>query len=293
VNPPFSGNLDMASRLRALEGAFSQAEQRIVNLLAQDPQRVAQLSVTELAKLAATSTATVVRTSRRLGFEGYPALRLALAAQPLQLSTQPPAPLVADISDGDSAQQILSKLLAFEVEAATATVALLTDTVLTDAIVALSQARRIDIYGVGASALVAEDFCQKLRRIGVFCQFYRHADDALVSACQLTAQDVALAISHSGDTAEVIAALHQARQSGATTLALTANPRSALARKAHLLLLTSGRELGFRAAAMASRTSQLLLIDCLFIGITQRFPFARETLQKTHDIVRDRRSKKL
>jgi len=287
----FSGGLGLEARLRALQGSFSQAEQRVISLIADDPQRIAHLSVTELAKQAATSTATVVRASRRLGFDGYPALRLGLAAALPRDETQPPSPLVADITELDSPQQILQKLLAFEVEGATATAELIDSGGLEQAINALSHARRIDVYGVGASALVAQDFCQKLRRIGIACQTYGSGDESLVSACLLTSMDVALAISHSGETSEAVDALQQAKNAGAFTLAITAGARSTLARKADCVLLTSGRELGFRAAAMASRTSQLLIIDCLFIGVTQRLPAAREALQRTHDVVAARRRK--
>ncbi|MFD3249483.1 MurR/RpiR family transcriptional regulator [Rahnella aquatilis] len=278
----------LQSRLNALQGSFSPAEKRIITLIRLDPPGVANMGVTELAKYAETSTATVVRTSKRLGFSGYPALRLALAAE----SSRPmPAdmPLAADIGDHDSPKQILQKLLEFEVKGATETTQLLSAATLEQAVSVLSQARRIDIYGAGASSLVAQDLCQKLRRIGVVAQTYGSTDESLVSACQLTAGDVALAISHSGKTAGVVEALSQARTAGATTLAITANGRAALARKADVVLRTSNREMGFRAAAMASRTSQLLIIDCLYIGVAQRLPGAREALRKTHDAVQQHR----
>jgi len=287
----FSGGLGLEARLRALNGSFSQAEQRVISLIGEDPLRVAQLSVTELAKQADTSTATVVRASRTLGFDGYPALRLALADEMSRDDDGTTLPLVADISDHDSPQQILHKLLAFEVEGATATAELIDGAKLEQAIEALSHARRIDVYGVGASALVAQDFCQKLRRIGMACQTYGSGDESLVSACLLTSMDVALAISHSGETSEAVDALQQAKNAGAKTVAITANARSTLARKADCILLTSGRELGFRAAAMASRTSQLLIIDCLFIGVTQRLPAARDALQRTHEVVSGKRKR--
>ncbi|PKB90036.1 RpiR family transcriptional regulator [Ewingella americana] len=281
-------DINLQSRLDALQGSFSPAEKRIIAIILRDPPEVAKMGVTELAKYAETSTATVVRTSKRLGFSGYPALRPALAAE----SSRPmPAdmPLAADIGDHDSPKQILQKLLEFEVKGATETTQLLSAATLEQAVRFLSQAQRIDIYGAGASSLVAQDFCQKLRRIGVDARTYGSTDESLVSACQLAAGDVALAISHSGQTADVIDALVLAKAAGATTLAITANGRAPLARKADVVLRTSNREMGFRAAAMASRTSQLLLIDCLFIGIAQRLPGARDALRKTHDAVHQRR----
>jgi DNA-binding MurR/RpiR family transcriptional regulator len=278
----------LQSRLNALQGSFSPAEKRIITIIRLDPPGVANMGVTELAKYAETSTATVVRTSKRLGFSGYPALRLALAAE--SSSPMPvDMPLAADIGENDSPKQILQKLLEFEVKGANETTQLLSAATLEQAVSVLSQARRIDIYGAGASGLVAQDFCQKLRRIGVVAQSYGSTDESLVSACQLAAGDVALAISHSGKTAGVVEALSQAKAAGATTLAITANGRAALVRKADVVLRTSNREMGFRAAAMASRTSQLLIIDCLYIGVAQRLPGAREALRKTHDAVQHHR----
>jgi DNA-binding MurR/RpiR family transcriptional regulator len=278
----------LQSRLNALQGSFSPAEKRIITIIRLDPPGVANMGVTELAKYAETSTATVVRTSKRLGFSGYPALRLALAAE--SSSPMPvDMPLAADIGENDSPKQILQKLLEFEVKGANETTQLLSAATLEQAVSVLSQARRIDIYGAGASGLVAQDFCQKLRRIGVVAQSYGSTDESLVSACQLAAGDVALAISHSGKTAGIVEALSQAKAAGATTLAITANGRAALVRKADVVLRTSNREMGFRAAAMASRTSQLLIIDCLYIGVAQRLPGAREALRKTHDAVQHHR----
>lgn len=278
----------LQSRLNALQGSFSPAEKRIITIIRLDPPGVANMGVTELAKYAETSTATVVRTSKRLGFSGYPALRLALAAE--SSSPMPvDMPLAADIGENDSPKQILQKLLEFEVKGANETTQLLSAATLEQAVSVLSQARRIDIYGAGASGLVAQDFCQKLRRIGVVAQSYGSTDESLVSACQLAAGDVALAISHSGKTAGIVEALSQAKAAGATTLAITANGRAALVRKADVVLRTSNREMGFRAAAMASRTSQLLIIDCLYIGVAQRLPGAREALRKTHEAVQHHR----
>src|SRR5471032_1780864 len=134
--------MNLQSRLAALQGSFSQAEQRVITLIISDPPAISRLGVAELARRAATSTATVVRASRRLGFEGYPALRLALAAE---LPRKAPAgePLVADISEDDTPKQILHKLLAFEVEGASATAQLLSGETLEKAVSVLSQARRI------------------------------------------------------------------------------------------------------------------------------------------------------
>jgi DNA-binding MurR/RpiR family transcriptional regulator len=61
-----------------------------------------------------------------------------------------------------------------------------------------------------------------------------------------------------------------AREAGATTVAITNNPRSSLAEMADHVLVSAGRETAFRPGALASRISQLLIVDCIFVGVAQR-----------------------
>ncbi|MGE7078977.1 MurR/RpiR family transcriptional regulator, partial [Staphylococcus capitis] len=139
------------------------------------------------------------------------------------------------------------------------------------AVAAVAAARRIDVYGVGASNLVAQDLAQKLLRIGLIA--HAHADPhlAITNATQLHSGDVALAITHSGRTTDVIEPLRAAFERGATTIAITGRPDGEIAQYADLVLTTStARESELRPAAMSSRTSQLLVVDCLFVGVAQR-----------------------
>src|ERR687892_486336 len=81
-----------------------------------------------------------------------------------------------------------------------------------DAVVA---ARRIDIYGIGASGFVGQDLHQKLHRIGLLAFSWPDPHAALTSAALLDAECVAIAISHTGTTLDTVDALRAARESGA------------------------------------------------------------------------------
>ena len=88
---------------------------------------------------------------------------------------------------------------------------------------------------------------------------------------QLRQGDVALAITHSGSTVDVIEPLRVAFDQGATTVAITGRPDGAVTQYAdHVLTTSTSRESELRPAAMSSRTSQLLVVDCLFVGVAQR-----------------------
>jgi len=271
---------DVVIRIRALLPTLSAAEARVAVVIQEDPSTAAGQTISELARQAATSTATVVRTARRLGFDGYPQLRLALAAHRGNAALDG-LPLGADIADGDTTSVVLRKLADFESEQLRVTAELLDPGTL-DAIAGqITTARRIDLYGLGASGLVAQDLDSKLSRLGLNVRCCTERDAAMVSASLLGANDLAIAISHSGES-RIREALTLAAGTGAHTAAITGVPRSSLAAAADHVLLTAGREFGFRSAAMASRTGQLMAIDALFVVVVQALPQAHESLRRTY-----------
>jgi DNA-binding MurR/RpiR family transcriptional regulator len=151
---------------------------------------------------------------------------------------------------------------------------------------AVAGARRVDVYGFGASAFVAFDLQQKLHRIGRTCFAWNDTHIALTSAAVLTGADVAVGISHTGSTSETVEALRVARDTGATTVALTNFPRSPITEVADHVLTTAARETTFRSGAMASRIAQLTVIDCLFIGVAQHHvDTAKTALEATYEAV--------
>ncbi|HEY8717269.1 MurR/RpiR family transcriptional regulator [Pengzhenrongella sp.] len=279
--------VDLAARVRAVLPGLSPAETRIARIIEADPAGAAALTVNKLAEQAATSAATVVRAARSLGFEGYPQLRLALAAHGGSLHGNG-VPLGADIAEGDPVGVVLAKLAAFESEQIRATAELVDPATLERVVALICGARRIDVYGIGASGLVAHDLTQKLSRIGLDCRAHTEHDAGVVSACLLGPGDVAIGVSHAGENPGTVTPLAQARTSGATTVAITGATRSALAHQAEHVLVTAGREFGFRSAAMASRTGQLLVVDGIFIGVARALPGALSALQRTYDALTPR-----
>lgn len=261
----------LAAKVRTLGPTMTRSMQRVAEAVADDPAGCAQLTVTTLAQRTGTSEATVVRTARLLGYPGYRDLRLALAALAAQQAAGAPPAVTADIAVDDPLTDVIAKLAHEEQQTLADTAAQLDVTQLEAAVGAISGARRIDVYGVGASSLVGQDLAQKLLRIGLVAHAHSDPHLAVTTAVQLRTGDVAIAITHSGNTHDVIDPLRVAFDRGATTLAITGRPDGAVTQYAdHVLTTSTSRESDLRPAAMSSRTSQLLVVDCLFIGVAQR-----------------------
>jgi DNA-binding MurR/RpiR family transcriptional regulator len=275
--------------ISSLLPSLTPAAARIAQLMLDDPGRVSRMTISELSDAARTSESTIVRTARTLGFSGYSGLRLALAAASADRGDERPT-LSADITRDDPLDVVVGKLAATEENALRTTVDRVDVGVLGTVVEAIAKARRVDLYGVGVSGLVAQDLWQKLHRIGVVCHAHVELHQALTSAVLLGPQDVAIAVSHSGQTADVLEPIRRARENRTTTVALTSRPRSPLARLAGHTLLSAGREEPLRPGAMASRTSQLLVADCIFTGVAQRrYEQSIKALGLTYETLRVRR----
>jgi DNA-binding MurR/RpiR family transcriptional regulator len=272
--------------------SFSPAEQRVAHVVIEAGGAASRFTITELAGRAGTSETTVIRFCRAMGFSGYPELRLTLAAEAGRLADalSGPAEMGSDISPDDALAEVVKKIAFADARAVEDTAAQLDVAKLEKVVSRVARARRVDIYGVGASAFVAQDFQQKLHRIGRVAFAWSDPHIALTSAALLGKQDVAFGISHTGTTMDTIEAFTEAGRRGATTVALTNFPRSPLAAAADFVLTTAARETTFRSGAMASRVAQLTVVDCVFVGVAQRsYAQTKRALEVTFEAANTRR----
>ncbi|KOX10991.1 RpiR family transcriptional regulator [Micromonospora sp. NRRL B-16802] len=281
----------MIVHISGLLPSLSPAEQRVARLVVSDPAAAARRTITDLATAAETSEATVIRFCRSVGMDGYPQLRIRLAAEAARRVEPPDARVVGgDIPPGADLAQIIATIAFNDARAVEETAEQLDPAICEQVVEAINGAGRIDIYGAGASGFVASDFQQKLHRIGRIAFYFPDVHTALTSAALLGKGDIAIGISHTGTTSDVIEVLEQARKRGASTVALTNFPRSPITEVADFVLTTAARETTYRSGATASRLAQLTVVDCLFVGVAARNRSrARKALEATAEAVQSHR----
>lgn len=285
-----SGDRSPLVRIRSLLPRLARAEQRVAEVVLADAASVAHHSITEVAEAASTSETTVTRFCKAVGVGGYPELRLALAAEAARSVARGSREIGGEIGPDDSLADVVAKVGFADARAVEETADQLDVAVLGRAVDLLAAANRVAVYGVGASAFVALDLQHKLHRIGRTALVWTDGHGALSSAALLTSDDVAVGISHTGSTSDTVDALARARLTGAGTVALTNFPRSPISEVADHVVTTAARETTFRSGAMASRISQLTVVDCLVIGVAQHhYDSARRALASSCEAVRGRR----
>jgi DNA-binding MurR/RpiR family transcriptional regulator len=195
------------------------------------------------------------------------------------------------IGPKDPLDRVLASLVDNDTRAIEETAAQLDLAMLKKAVGLLAKARRVDIYAVSGSASAGLDMHLRLHHIGRVSFIWSDVYDALASAALLSRPDAALAITHSGETSEVVEALTEARRRGAATVAVTGFPRSSITAVADVTLVTATRETTFRSGALSARHAQMLLLDCLYIGVAQhRYAATTSALEAVTDAVAGHRT---
>lgn len=283
----------MSAILKTLQrelAALPLQERRLAETILASPDAVIRLGIKELAEEGGVSPATVTRFCKSLHFKGYPDFKMKLAAEISHPATEA---TYQDIVAGNPLPVIVQAIESNHIASITDTTRLLDLERLEQAVQLLCSAGRIDLYGMATSSIVAQDFYQKLIRIGANSTAFPDSHMQITSASSLGPGDVALAISYSGETPETIDALRLAKANGAHTMSLTSYGSNTLAGIADIPLFSSSLEEGMRRGDMASRIAQLHVIDILFTGmVSAGFNRYIPKLEQSYHNVRIIRKKK-
>lgn len=259
-------------------------EKKAARYILDHPEQVIHSSVQRLQERTEVSAATFVRLSRALQYKGFQELKLHLAAD---LANEPTAEdSYAHLLKNDSPANIVKAVANNNMKSIRDTLDVLDVEEVARAIHMLSRARKIAVFGVGSSAIVAEDFKQKVSRLNKWCESAFSFDSQAIVAANLDAQDAVLAVSYSGQTEELIQSAMIAKERGATLISLTQRSSNPISGLACIRLSTSTMEQNYRNGAMSSRIAQLLVVDMLYVGlINQSYEASVAALARTKQAV--------
>ena len=257
-------------RIRQMYPQLAENDRKLADFLLAHPEQARHLSSQKLAELAGVSQSGVVKFAQKLGYKGFPALKLALS-EALSTPQNDPAITVHNrILSTDSLLTVGEKLIAEKQAALRATLDVNSEQRLQQALFMLTHARKIVLTGMGASGLVARDFAYKLLKIGITAIVESDTHVLLSTVQAFGEQDLLLAISFSGERREINLAAEVARKAGAKTLALTSFSPNSLQQQADHCLYTLAELPVTRGAAISASTAQSSLTDILFMALIQQ-----------------------
>lgn len=143
---------------------------------------------------------------------------------------------------------------------------------------------RVVVTGMGKSGHVGRKICATLASTGTPALFVHPAEASHGDLGMITAADVVLAISNSGESAELDAILPVVKRLGALLIGMTGGGTSSLARYADIVL-DSGVEkeaCPLNLAPTASTTAQMALGDALAVALLEARGFGAEDFARSH-----------
>jgi DNA-binding MurR/RpiR family transcriptional regulator len=251
--------LPALEKLRALRPGLTPAAARIADVILAQPGEVVHLSVTEVAERASASEGSVIALCRQLGARGFQHLKIEVARE----LVRPVQAIQEDLEAGDDAATVMRKVFEGGRQALSDTLAVLDPAALERASALLLAAQRVEVYGIGSAAPVAEDAHVRLLRIGLDSRLAVDSHLQAVSASLAGPQVAVLTVSHSGSTIETVTSTRLAREVGARTVVISNVGRSPISAHADVMLHTAARETRYRTEAMTSRIAQLAVVDAL------------------------------
>ena len=270
------------ARIKTLWPSLGPVGQRIADFIEKNPREVIHMSVSEVAERTGSSEGSVVGLCKNLGATGFQQIKIALA----QEMVRPVQFIHEDLDPRDTVDSVIRKIFQSNVQTLHDTQATLDTASMQRAVRLLREADRIEIYGIGSAATIAEDAHYRMLRIGLNANVVVDSHVQAISASLTNSRVAVLTISHTGSSHETVTATRLAKEAGAATICITNLGKSPLQAYADVVLFTMARETNFRTEAMTSRLAQLAIIDvliaCLALSDQDR---AVRTLRKTFDVL--------
>lgn len=255
--------------------ALGKAEKKIADVLLNNDKSVPSMFIGDFAQLCDCSVATVTRFSKKLGFNGFPQLKIALARE------KDFSPVGENITAADTAAEVFAKICNDIYGSLERTKKSINADELQKCCEAVISADKIFIFGLGNSASVAQDAAHKLFRLGKDSTAYTDNHMQAIAATHTGKGALVIGVSHSGKSKDIVDALKLSRENGATTVAITSLGNHPLKKVSDIVLNTVSEETNYRILGLSSRIAQLAIIDAIYSYLVCHLPGAIDSINKT------------
>ena len=254
--------MNLLQHIAQSRSLLRKSELKVADHVLLDPASVMHSSMADLAHVVGVSEPTIVRFCRAIGCLGFQDLKLKLAQS---LAAGASFGQFA-ISENDSTSDISQKIFDTTLHTLMEVREHLDPVALEKAISAMAKAERVEFYGFGASGAVATDAQHKFFRLLLSAAAYSDPHMQAMSAVTLKPTDVAICISQSGRSKDLLITANVVRESGATLITLCPS-QTPLAELATINLAIDVQEDTEIYTPLTSRIAHLVVIDVLAMGV--------------------------
>lgn len=258
--------------IRSHYAQLRNSEKKVADVVLKQGRYCQKMTIERLAQQSGVSQPTVMRFVKAVGFQSYREFQDALLCQDMKTRMKPEDGSIQSVlygyrlHVGDSIESVPGKVVSGTIAMLEEMLKSIPASDLQEAVRMVTAARKVHIFCVENSAATAADLMTKLLYLGIECQYYADYYLQRISASSLQQDDTVIAISYSGQSRDVVDTVKIAKKAGAKVVVITNFEQTLLERWGDVVLKSSQKQLLY-GDAIFSRTTQMALIDMLYMGI--------------------------
>ena len=258
-------------RINEVLDSLSKQELKVANYILKHAEDVSKMTVAELSKKCKSSAATIMRFCYSLNYSGYREFIKALYSDIQNKIHEDDSIYDIDNDDitGMSVSSTIYSVCKMNIRALDATLKVISADEVEKAINLIDKAHKVYIYALSGSKVVAYDAVFKFQRLGIDAQAYDDPHSQILSASILNKNDVAIVISYTGETIDILNTANLLKKKGTPIIAISKYGTNPLSKIADINIQHSSLGKGLKTYSTRSRTVQHNIIDILFVGLSQ------------------------
>ncbi|WP_296880543.1 MurR/RpiR family transcriptional regulator [Thomasclavelia sp.] len=245
---------------------LSSAQQAVIDYFFKEREKIKNKTIKMIAKETYTSSTTVVRLAKKLGYHGFEDFKDDFLKEINYLDTHfnnidPNYPFVKT----DNLQKISSKVTTLVQETINDTLNLIEHDSMQQAVRLLSNANQIHLAAISYSLLLGQMFQLDMMRIGVAVNICSIVGEELFTPAIIKKEDCVIFISYSGEIDQLCSLAKMVKEKGAKVIAITGLGNNRLKKYSDVILSIATREkLYSKIAGFCNEYSIKLILDILY-----------------------------
>ncbi len=257
----------ISSRIQKNYDKLTSAEKKAAALVLSSPEGITSMTVQDFAGACGISPSAAVRFCKAIDIGGFAELKIMIARE---LGSKKDDERLPAFDGSDGSERVIQKVFSSGMKTLRDTLAMIDAAEMEKVALLFSSAKRVFIFGIGTSSVIAADAQYRLAQIGIWATACTDILIMNVTAANLRKGDVVLAISHSGRTKAVVDAVNEAKEAGATTVAITSFSDSILGNICDHTLTVASDEDNYPVEAVSARVAHICILDALTMVIATK-----------------------
>ena len=263
----------------------TKSDRVLIEYIKENIEDVVYKPISQITKESGIGEATITRFSKKMGYSGLHDFKVTLSREISGLKNR--NIINKSIENNEGVMESAKKLFDSNIRILENTFNIIDGNDIEKATDMIINAKKVFFIGIGYSGMTAEDSNYKFSRIGFNCMAIGSSHDMIMMAALMDEDDVVVAISHSGETDEIIKAVSIAKENGARVISVTEDKSSRLRDVSDVSLRYFSGESILETGSISSKLAQFFVIDLVYTQVVkERYAEVVERKIKTTDAIK-------